>query len=68
MYVLLILFLGPAVFGAMLIVKQFKTQMCGHEKSPISAAACLHSMVQNNNANHYFIATQDPELSKKVNA
>lgn len=57
--------LGRDVFGAMLIVKQFKAQKCGHEKEPISAAECLYSMVQNGNLNHYFIATQDPELSKK---
>lgn len=52
----------------MLIVKQFKTQKCGHEKDPISAAHCLYSMVENGNTNHYFIATQDMELSKKVTA
>lgn len=58
--------LGPKVYGAMLIVKQFKPQKCGHEKNPISAADCLYSMVKDGNMNHYFIATQDPALNQEV--
>ncbi|XP_076320176.1 rRNA-processing protein UTP23 homolog [Tachypleus tridentatus] len=57
--------LGPALFGAMLVVKQFHVRKCGHEKKPIVASECLYSMVKNN-SDHYFIATQDPELSKKI--
>ncbi|XP_022243574.1 LOW QUALITY PROTEIN: rRNA-processing protein UTP23 homolog [Limulus polyphemus] len=58
--------LGPALFGAMLVVKQFHVRKCGHEKKPIEASECLYSMVKNNNTAHYFIATQDPELSEKI--
>lgn len=57
--------LGPKVFGAMLIVKQFRAQICGHEKNPISASECLYSMILNGNQDHYMIATQDSELSEK---
>ncbi|RWS21536.1 rRNA-processing protein UTP23-like protein [Leptotrombidium deliense] len=58
--------LGAAVYGAMVILKQFNVRKCGHEKNPIDASQCLHSMVQNNNCDHYFIATQDPELSQQI--
>lgn len=58
--------LGPALYGAMLVVKQFQVIKCGHEKNPISATDCLLSAVKENNNNHYLVATQDPELSEKV--
>ncbi|XP_054707175.1 rRNA-processing protein UTP23 homolog [Uloborus diversus] len=58
--------LGPKVFGAMLIVKQFKARKCGHEKNPICAADCLLSMVSDGNPDHYIIATQDREVTEKV--
>ncbi|XP_067143996.1 rRNA-processing protein UTP23 homolog [Centruroides vittatus] len=58
--------LGPAIYGAMLVVKQFQVIKCGHEKNPISASDCLFSAVKEDNPDHYLIATQDPELSEKV--
>ncbi|RWS17064.1 rRNA-processing protein UTP23-like protein [Dinothrombium tinctorium] len=59
--------IGPAVYGAMLIVKQFNIRKCGHEKHPIAASDCLLSMVKaDQNADHYFIATQDPQLTQEI--
>lgn len=58
--------LGPKLYGAMLIVKQFIVHKCGHEKNPISASDCLLSMLGAINSNHYFIATQDPNLRNKA--
>lgn len=61
--------LGPKVFGAVQILKQYGIHKCGHEKKPISAANCLLSMVnKNNNENHYIIATQDMDLQKRLRA
>ncbi|XP_077991577.1 rRNA-processing protein UTP23 homolog [Glandiceps talaboti] len=58
--------LGSAAYGAMLILKRFKPRMCGHKNSPVTAKECLLSMVGKDNSNRYFIATQDPELTKRV--
>lgn len=58
--------LGPPLFGATLVLKQFPVRMCGHQKSPITAANCFHTMVRKKNPDHYMVATQDPELSERV--
>ncbi|CAN8000662.1 unnamed protein product [Ixodes hexagonus] len=58
--------LGPPLYGATLVIKQFPVRICGHEKNPISAANCFHTMVRKKNQDHYMIATQDPELSDRV--
>lgn len=59
--------LGPKVFGAVQILKQYAIHKCGHEGKPISAAKCFLSMViKNNNEKHYIIATQDMDLQKKL--
>lgn len=51
----------------MLIIKQFDVRKCGHEKNPIAANDCLLSLIKNNNnSEHYFIATQDMSLSKSI--
>ncbi|KAI1280885.1 rRNA-processing protein UTP23 -like protein [Halotydeus destructor] len=56
--------LGPALYGAMLVVKQFPVRKCGHEKNPVSASECLLSLLkENNNSDHYILATQDTSLS-----
>lgn len=39
---------GPALYGAMLILKKFPVHYCGH-KPPIYAASCLKSMIGNSN-------------------
>ncbi|XP_014259610.1 rRNA-processing protein UTP23 homolog [Cimex lectularius] len=57
--------LGPTVYGAMLILKQFSVHLCGH-KTPMSASKCLLSMLGKENPNRYMIATQDRELQAKV--
>jgi U3 small nucleolar RNA-associated protein 23 len=59
--------LGPVLYGASLIVKQFPVRKCGHEKKPISASQCLHSLMNEKaNADHYILATQDAALSEQV--
>lgn len=37
--------LGPQLTGATQIVKKFLVHRCGHDKNPISASACMKSMV-----------------------
>ncbi|XP_046469480.1 rRNA-processing protein UTP23 homolog [Neodiprion pinetum] len=58
--------LGPKVFGAMLIVKQFAVHKCGHEKEPVTGSKCLRSMIGKNNSHRYIVATQDRELQESV--
>lgn len=58
--------LGKYVFGAMLIVKNFAVHQCGHGKNPVSGSACIESMIGENNASRYIIATQDQELQDAV--
>lgn len=60
--------LGPQLYGAMLVIKQFPVRRCGHEKQPITAANCFHSMVRKRNEDHYMVATQDHDLSDRLRA
>lgn len=55
--------LGPLLYGAMLIVKQYPVRKCGHEDNPISGSKCIKDTIKNGNPNHYIIATQDQELA-----
>lgn len=59
---------GPAVYGALVIVKQFPLRKCGHEKYPISASKCLLSLVRGQNPEHYITATQDFDVMAKLAA
>ncbi|XP_072105617.1 rRNA-processing protein UTP23 homolog [Mobula birostris] len=58
--------LGKELYGAKLIAQRFQVRNCGHFKNPESASACLLSMVKDNNPHHYFVATQDPQLTMKI--
>lgn len=58
--------LGPKVFGALLILKQYAIHKCGHERKPRTAADCLLSMLGTTNDKHYIIATQDVDLQHKI--
>jgi len=58
--------LGPKVYGAMLIVKQFAVHRCGHEKNPTSGSKCLRSMLGKDNPSRYLVATQDRELQDRI--
>lgn len=60
--------LGPTLYGATLVIKQFPVRRCGHEKQPITAANCFHSMVRKRNPDHYMVATQDHDLSERLRA
>jgi len=58
--------LGPALFGAGVILKQFAVHKCGHDDEPKPAAKCIKSMLGTGNPSRYFVATQDYELRVKV--
>ena len=62
---LLFSFAGHSVYGAFLIVKQFKPRKCGH-KNPISAAACIRSLVGSENKDHFIVATSDKNLTHEL--
>ncbi|KAM4027230.1 rRNA-processing protein UTP23 homolog [Anomaloglossus baeobatrachus] len=58
--------LGKELYGAKLIAQRFQVRSCAHFQSAVSGSACLLSMVADDNSHHYFIATQDQELSSAV--
>nr|XP_014120723.1 rRNA-processing protein UTP23 homolog [Zonotrichia albicollis] len=58
--------LGKALYGAKLIAQRFQVRSCSHHKNPVSGSTCLLSMIEDGNPHHFFIATQDQELSNKV--
>ncbi|XP_014675395.1 PREDICTED: rRNA-processing protein UTP23 homolog [Priapulus caudatus] len=58
--------IGKAVYGALVILKQFPVLPCGHKdrKQPLSANKCLQKMLGKDNPHKYFIATQDRTLTE----
>ncbi|XP_069776652.1 rRNA-processing protein UTP23 homolog [Narcine bancroftii] len=58
--------LGKELYGAKLIAQRFQVRNCAHLKNPEGASACLLSMVKNKNVHHYFVATQDQQLTMKI--
>ncbi|KFP77740.1 rRNA-processing protein UTP23, partial [Acanthisitta chloris] len=58
--------LGKALYGAKLIAQRFQVRSCSHHKDPVGGSECLLSMIADGNPHHFFIATQDQELSHKV--
>lgn len=58
--------LGKALYGAKLIAQRFEVRSCSHHKNPVSGSTCLLSMIEDGNPHHFFIATQDQDLSNKV--
>lgn len=55
--------LPKELYGAKLILQRFQIRNCKHTKEPMSASQCLLSMLGETNPHHYFIATQDQELT-----
>merc|ERR1719211_72266 len=53
--------LGPQLYGAMMIAKNFPIFKCGHKKA-ISASECIKAMVGKANSQHFVVATQDYSL------
>lgn len=43
-----------------------RIHQCGHDQEPVSASECLMSQVDQNNQEHFFIATQDRNLQNKI--
>lgn len=58
--------LGKELYGAKLIAQKCQVRNCPHFKSAVSGSECLLSMVDDGNPHHYFVATQDQNLSVKV--
>ncbi|XP_018587310.1 rRNA-processing protein UTP23 homolog [Scleropages formosus] len=58
--------LGKELYGAKIILQRFQMRNCSHLKSPLPASQCLQSMLEGNNPHHYFIASQDQELTAAV--
>lgn len=58
--------LGTELYGASLILKSFVVRKCGHRPNPVTASKCFMSLVGERNENRYFVATQDPDLSREV--
>eukprot|EP00871_Galdieria_phlegrea_P000022 jgi/Galph1/101/GphlegSOOS_G4766.1 len=57
--------LGHSYRGAALLAKRLESVRCGHngaEKRGVDACKCVQSLVKENQANHYFVATCDKEL------
>ncbi|XP_077023636.1 rRNA-processing protein UTP23 homolog isoform X2 [Tamandua tetradactyla] len=58
--------LGKDLYGAKLIAQKCQVRNCPHFKNAVSGSECLLSMVEEGNPHHYFVATQDQNLSVKV--
>ncbi|KAH0513687.1 rRNA-processing protein UTP23-like protein [Microtus ochrogaster] len=58
--------LGKELYGAKLIAQKCQVRNCRHVKSAVSGSECLLSIVEEGNPHHYFVATQDQDLSKAV--
>ncbi|XP_006892405.1 PREDICTED: rRNA-processing protein UTP23 homolog [Elephantulus edwardii] len=58
--------LGKDLYGAKLIAQKCQVRHCPHFKTPVSGSECLLSMIEGGNPHHYFMATQDQNLSVKV--
>ncbi|KAK7138576.1 hypothetical protein R3I93_015879 [Phoxinus phoxinus] len=58
--------LPKELYGAKLILQRFQIRRCKHTKDPVPASECLLSMLGETNPHHYFIATQDQELTKAL--
>jgi len=51
--------LGPATYGAMVILKQFTLVPCDHREKFVTAEKCFRKVLEKKAANeHFFIATQ----------
>ncbi|KAL1256127.1 hypothetical protein QQF64_014188 [Cirrhinus molitorella] len=55
--------LAKNLYGAKLILQRFQMRKCKHTKDPVPASECLLSMLEETNPHHYFIASQDRELT-----
>lgn len=58
--------LGKDLYGAKLIAQKCQVRNCPHLKEATSGSECLLSMIEDGNPHHYFVATQDQNLSLKV--
>ena len=54
--------LGPSLFGATTILKQFALHKCGHDDNPLPAVDCIKSMIGKDNKSRYIVASNDGTL------
>ncbi|BBN04553.1 U3 small nucleolar RNA-associated protein 23 [Marchantia polymorpha subsp. ruderalis] len=57
--------LGEVFSGTVLAARRLDIAKCNHEP-PVSAAECVEAMIGKNNPEHFFVATQDFELRKRI--
>jgi len=57
--------MGPAVYGAFTIIKQFGHHQCGHKK-PLNGAKCVRSLVKRGNKSKFLVATADKQLRSQL--
>lgn len=55
--------LGKDLYGAKIILQRFQVRNCKHFKNPVPASECLLSMLEETNPHHYFVATQDHDVT-----
>ena len=53
--------LGPQMYGAMRVAKQFQVLKCGHS-DPVMATQCVLSLIGEDNRRHLLLASQDTGL------
>ncbi|XP_030645076.1 rRNA-processing protein UTP23 homolog [Chanos chanos] len=58
--------LSKELYGAKLVLQRFQIRKCKHMKDPVSTSECLLSLLEDSNRNHYFVATQDKELTSAL--
>ncbi|XP_039011834.1 rRNA-processing protein UTP23 homolog [Hibiscus syriacus] len=57
--------LGAAQSGSCQAARKLAVARCDHEKK-VSADACIEEVIGENNLEHFFVATQDADLRKKL--
>ncbi|KAG6542520.1 hypothetical protein Mapa_015991 [Marchantia paleacea] len=57
--------LGEDFSGTVMAARRLDIAKCNHEPT-VSAAECVEAMIGNSNPEHFFIATQDFELRKRI--
>ncbi|XP_072530983.1 rRNA-processing protein UTP23 homolog [Salminus brasiliensis] len=58
--------LSDDLYGAKLILQRYQIRKCKHSKEPVPASQCLLSMLEKTNPHHFFVATQDRDLTTGV--
>jgi len=57
--------LGPQLYGACMVAKNFAIYKCGHKKA-VPASKCITSLVNGESGQHFIVASQDYSLRTKL--